>query len=157
MLGVGALVTIWRRPASCSAEAPAGRPGTGGSKGSIAPGDYSKTGEIDWQLDNVGIGEDFIPDICDLSQVRAAYTISDAESFATARELLGKEGVLAGSSSGTLLAAALRYCREQTEPKRVVVFACDTGNKYLIQLHTTSGWKIRRRLSNASNLVICAT
>ena len=42
-------------------------------------------------------------------------SITDAESFATARELLRKEAILAGSSSGTLLAAALRYCREQTD------------------------------------------
>ena len=82
-----------------------------------------------------GIGEDFIPDIADLSMVRAAYTIGDAESFSMARELLRSEGILAGSSSGTLLAAALRYCREQTTPKRVVAFACDTGNKYLSKLY----------------------
>ena len=60
-----------------------------------------------------------------------AYSISDAESFAAARELLREEGILAGSSSGTLLAAALRYCRAQTEPKRVVTLVCDTGAKYL--------------------------
>ena len=82
-----------------------------------------------------GIGEDFIPSIADFSKVTKAYAISDAESFATARELLMKEGVLAGSSSGTLLAAALRYCREQNEPKTVVSFACDTGNKYLSKLY----------------------
>ncbi|MBT8088487.1 MAG: pyridoxal-phosphate dependent enzyme [Gammaproteobacteria bacterium] len=81
-----------------------------------------------------GIGEDFIPSIADFSQVAKAYAISDAESFAAARELLRKEGVLAGSSSGTLLAAALKYCREQTETKNVVTFACDTGNKYLSKL-----------------------
>ena len=81
-----------------------------------------------------GIGEDFIPDIADFSKVAKAYPISDAESFAAARELLRKEGVLAGSSSGTLLAAALKYCREQNEEKRVVTFACDTGNKYLSKL-----------------------
>jgi cystathionine beta-synthase len=81
-----------------------------------------------------GIGEDFIPSIADFSQVAKAYSISDAESFAAARELLRKEGVLAGSSSGTLLAAALRYCREQTDAKTVVTFACDTGNKYLSKL-----------------------
>ena len=63
-----------------------------------------------------------------------AYAISDAESFAAARNLLKREGVLAGSSSGTCLAAALKYCREQTEAKRVVTFACDTGNKYLSKL-----------------------
>ncbi|NCF60622.1 MAG: pyridoxal-phosphate dependent enzyme [Gammaproteobacteria bacterium] len=78
--------------------------------------------------------EDFIPVIADFSQVAKAYAISDAESFAAARELLRREGVLAGSSSGTLLAAALKYCREQTEAKTVVSFACDTGNKYLSKL-----------------------
>jgi cystathionine beta-synthase len=57
-----------------------------------------------------GIGEDFVPPNADLSLVRRAYTIPDVESFAHARELLLHEGVLAGSSSGTLLAAALRYC-----------------------------------------------
>lgn len=82
-----------------------------------------------------GIGEDFIPDIADFSRVVKAYSISDAESFDAARNLLKREGLLAGSSSGTLLAAALKYCREQTEPKRVVSFACDTGNKYLSKLY----------------------
>jgi cystathionine beta-synthase len=81
-----------------------------------------------------GIGEDFIPSIADFSQVARAYAISDAESFAAARQLLRKEGVLAGSSSGTLLSAALKYCREQTQAKNVVTFACDTGNKYLSKL-----------------------
>jgi cystathionine beta-synthase len=82
-----------------------------------------------------GIGEDFIPEICDLSMVGSAYTVTDAESFAAARELLRKEGILAGSSTGTLLEAALRYCRIQEVPKRVVAFACDTGNKYLSKLY----------------------
>ncbi len=99
--------------------------------------DYIKTGEIgekgSWLVE--GIGEDFIPPICDLSEIGAAYTITDAESFAAARELLLKEGILAGSSSGTLLAAALKYCREQTKPCNVVTFACDTGNKYLSKLY----------------------
>ena len=81
-----------------------------------------------------GIGEDFIPDIANFDQVTKAYAISDAESFAAARDLLKKEGVLAGSSSGTLLSAALKYCREQTVAKTVVTFACDTGNKYLSKL-----------------------
>ncbi|MBM4118847.1 pyridoxal-phosphate dependent enzyme, partial [bacterium] len=82
-----------------------------------------------------GIGEDFLPPILDLGRVRRAYTIGDPESFATARLLLRREGILAGSSTGCLLAAALRYCRAQREPKRVVTFACDTGNKYLSKLY----------------------
>ena len=103
--------------------------------GSIVAG-YVNTGEIgdssSWLVE--GIGEDFIPDIAMFDCATRGYSISDAESFAAARELLRKEGILAGSSSGTLLCAALRYCREQTEPKRVVTLACDTGNKYLSKL-----------------------
>ena len=97
---------------------------------------YVNKGELgqsgSWLVE--GIGEDFIPSIADFDRVSKAYPIRDFESFATARKLLREEGILAGSSTGTLLAAALRYCREQTEPKRVVTFACDTGNKYLSKL-----------------------
>ena len=82
-----------------------------------------------------GIGEDFLPDISDFSRVRKAYAVSDKDSFLAGRELLMKEGVLGGSSSGTLLTAALRYCREQTTAKKVVVFVCDTGNKYLSKMY----------------------
>lgn len=82
-----------------------------------------------------GIGEDFLPPISDFSRVSKAYAIADKESFLTARELLAKEGILGGSSTGTLLAAALRYCREQTAPKRVLVLVCDTGNKYLSKMY----------------------
>jgi cystathionine beta-synthase len=86
-----------------------------------------------WMVE--GIGEDFLPAISDFSRVKKAYSISDKESFLTARELLMQEGVLGGSSTGTLLAAALKYCREQTQPKRVVTLVCDTGNKYLSKLY----------------------
>ncbi len=82
-----------------------------------------------------GIGEDFVPPNCDLSRVKRAYSISDAESFAAARELLRCEGILGGSSTGTLVATALRYCREQTEKRRVVTFVCDSGNKYLSKMY----------------------
>jgi len=98
---------------------------------------YVETGEVSTEVGSwlvEGIGEDFVPPIADLSRVKRAYTITDAESFETAREVLRKEGILAGSSSGTLIAAALRYCRAQTEAKRVVTFVCDSGNKYLSKM-----------------------
>ncbi len=98
---------------------------------------YVDTGAIkeevgSWLVE--GIGEDFLPPICDLSRTQRAYTISDDEAFHIAREVLDKEGILAGSSSGTLIAAALRYCRAQEAPKRVVTFVCDSGNKYLSKM-----------------------
>ncbi len=86
-----------------------------------------------WMVE--GIGEDFLPPISDFSRVKKAYSISDKESFLAGRELLAKEGILGGSSTGTLLAAALRYCREQTTPKRVLTLVCDTGNKYLSKMY----------------------
>lgn len=82
-----------------------------------------------------GIGEDFVPDTCDIELANKAYAITDKEAFNTAREVLVKEGIMVGSSSGTLIAAALRYCRDQSEPKRVVTLACDTGNRYLSKLY----------------------
>ncbi len=96
-----------------------------------------------------GIGEDFVPPNADLALVHKAYSISDADSFDTARELLRQKGVLAGSSSGTLLTAALRYCLEQTEPKRVVSLVCDSGAKYLSKVFNPTyiaqeGWTQER-------------
>lgn len=96
----------------------------------VTTGTYGEAGS--WIVE--GIGEDFIPANAQMDLVAKAYSIPDRESVETARLLLEKEGILAGSSSGTLLAAALRYCREQTEPKRVVSLVCDTGGKYLTKM-----------------------
>jgi cystathionine beta-synthase len=106
-----------------------------------------------------GIGEDFIPPNADLSLVSKAYSVGDAESFATSRDLLRREGILAGSSTGTLLSAALRYCREQTAPKRVVTLACDSGAKYLSKVFNPSflaqeGWTHPDRHGTVGDVVV---
>jgi cystathionine beta-synthase len=110
---------------------------------------YVETGEMikagSWTVE--GIGEDFIPDNADMRLIKKAYYVSDRESMEAARELLLKEGVLAGSSSGTLLSAALRYCREQTTPKKVVTFVCDTGAKYLSKVYNDH-WLAEQGLSD---------
>ncbi|KQT86102.1 pyridoxal-phosphate dependent enzyme [Aurantimonas sp. Leaf443] len=94
---------------------------------------FFKTGRLEragsWTVE--GIGEDFVPPNADLSFVRHAYSITDKQSARAVRDLLSKEGILGGSSSGTLLAAALLHCRAQVTAKRVVTFVCDSGNKYL--------------------------
>lgn len=104
-------------------------------KGSILAPLINERKEViagNWRVE--GIGEDFIPIICDIALADKAYTISDQESFQVARDVLLKEGILVGSSTGTLIAAALKYCQQQTEPKRVVTLACDTGARYLSKL-----------------------
>jgi cystathionine beta-synthase len=109
--------------------------------------DYVKTGKVgtagSWAVE--GIGEDFVPGIADLAAVGDAYSIPDEESFAMARELLKQEGILGGSSTGTLLASALRYCRSRTKRERVVSFVCDTGTRYLSKVYNDQ-WMIDQGL-----------
>ncbi|HEY8538206.1 MAG TPA: cystathionine beta-synthase [Steroidobacteraceae bacterium] len=137
VVGVGSSGTIAGLTAFFKKHAPHVEIVLADPRGSILA-EYIQTGKLTeknttWLVE--GIGEDFIPPICDFSLTKRAYSIPDGESFSVARELLRTEGVLAGSSTGTLLAAALRFCREQKEPKRVVTFAADTGARYLSKLY----------------------
>jgi cystathionine beta-synthase len=100
--------------------------------------DYINTGELketnaSWLVE--GIGEDFIPETCDTRHMHEAITVNDADAFACARNLLKKEGIFAGSSSGTTIAAALRYCQNQTTPKKILSFVYDSGEKYLAKMY----------------------
>lgn len=83
-----------------------------------------------------GLGEDVVPQSCDLSFVKQAYSVSDADAFYYTRELLKREGLMTGSSTGCLLAACIEYCQAQTEPKKVVSFACDTGMRYVSKFYS---------------------
>lgn len=111
-------------------------------KGSIlAPlintGENIKPGK--WLVE--GIGEDYIPSICNIKLVKKAYSISDKEAFATARLLLKQEGIYAGSSSGVLVSAALKYCKEQTSKKTVLTLICDGGAKYQDKMYNDAWLK----------------
>jgi cystathionine beta-synthase len=94
----------------------------------VLKGDYSYDGGS-WLVE--GVGEDFIPNNFELSLMDDAETVSDKEAFEVLQVLLREEGILGGSSTGTLVAAAAKWCRKQTDHKNVVTFICDTGNKYL--------------------------
>lgn len=105
-----------------------------------------------------GIGEDFVPVITDISVLNEGIYVNDQQATIVARELLIKEGVFAGSSTGTHLYAALQYCRKQTEAKRVVTIACDTGNKYLAKLYNdewmwNQGFSKRQEFGDLRDLI----
>src|SRR4029453_2669179 len=107
-----------------------------------------------------GMGEDFVPEILELDQIDRGITVTDGESFHTARELLKREGILVGSSTGNLVAAALRYCREQRQPKRVVTFVCDHGAKYLSKMFNDfwmidNGFIKRETFGDLRDLIAC--
>lgn len=97
----------------------------------VTTGTHGQSGS--WLVE--GIGGDYVPANLDIKLARKAYAIPDSEAMLAARELLLREGIMGGSSSGTLLATALRYCREQTTPKRVVTIICDVGGKYLSKMY----------------------
>jgi cystathionine beta-synthase len=82
-----------------------------------------------WKVE--GIGEDFVPRTFNSQLVDEWIRVGDAESFHVARALARREGLLLGGSSGTNVAAALRYARRLTADHLVVALGCDTGRNYL--------------------------
>jgi cystathionine beta-synthase len=82
-----------------------------------------------WKVE--GIGEDFVPKTFNSQVVDEWIRVGDAESFHVARALARREGILAGGSSGTNVAAALRYAQRLTRNHLVVALVCDTGRNYL--------------------------
>lgn len=78
-----------------------------------------------------GIGMEILPQNYDSTVVDEFIRIDDRTSFNTARRLAREEGILAGGSAGTALAAALQYARGLTARDVVVVLLPDTGRGYL--------------------------
>ncbi len=105
-------------------------------EGSVLAG-YHRSGRVGpsgrWLVE--GIGEDYLPSIGDFSLVDEVVTVGDAEAFRTARELLRRTGVAAGSSTGVLLAAALHQARTTPRPSTVLTFVCDQGTRYLTRVY----------------------
>jgi cystathionine beta-synthase len=93
--------------------------------GSVLSGDKPAP----WKVE--GIGEDFVPKTFNSQLVDDWVRVTDAESFHIARGLARREGILAGGSSGTAVAAALRYSRRLTAEHLVVALCADTGRNYL--------------------------
>lgn len=94
-------------------------------EGSVLSGGSPKP----WKVE--GIGEDFVPKTFASQYVDDWERVSDAESFHIARELARREGMLLGGSTGTNVAAALRYARRLGPGHLVVALGCDTGRNYL--------------------------
>ena len=104
----------------------------------VTKGNYKYEGGS-WLVE--GIGEDFIPTNLNLDLVDDAVTVSDKEAFEVLQKLLKEEGILAGSSTGTLISGAIKWCQKQDSHKKVVTFVCDTGNKYLSKAFSKSWLK----------------
>jgi cysteine synthase A len=79
-----------------------------------------------------GIGAGFVPDVLKLNLVDEIIKVKDEEAMETARQLVQKEGLLVGISSGAAAYAALQVAaRQEYENKLIVVILPDTGERYL--------------------------
>jgi cystathionine beta-synthase len=78
-----------------------------------------------------GIGEDIIPETIDFGVIDGVEQVPDRESFLMARRLCREEGIFAGGSSGTVLAAALRVAERMRKGQTLVVILPDAGGRYL--------------------------
>src|SRR5580765_2038608 len=109
-------------------------------EGSVLSGGSPKA----WKVE--GIGEDFVPRTFNSQMVDDWVRVTDAESFNVARELARREGMLLGGSTGTNVAAALRYARRLGPGHLVVALGCDTGRNYLSKFFD-DGWLKANNLS----------
>jgi cystathionine beta-synthase len=110
--------------------------------GSVLSGGSPKS----WKVE--GIGEDFVPKTFNGQLVDEWIRITDGESFHAAREVARKEGIMLGGSSGTALAAALKYAQRLGPEQVVVVMGADTGRNYLSKLYDDE-WLAKNNLVSA--------
>jgi cysteine synthase len=79
-----------------------------------------------------GIGAGFIPAILDVSIIDEVATVTDDESFETARRIAKEEGIICGISCGAAMAVALKVAaRPESKGKTIVVVLPDSGERYL--------------------------
>lgn len=109
-------------------------------EGSVLSGGSPKP----WKVE--GIGEDFVPKTFTSQYVDEWERVGDAESFHAARELARREGMLLGGSTGTNVAAALRYARRLGPGHLVVALGCDTGRNYLSKFFDDN-WLAQNKLT----------
>ncbi|MGZ4481674.1 MAG: cystathionine beta-synthase, partial [Gaiellales bacterium] len=82
-----------------------------------------------------GIGEDFYPETMDLSLIDEMVTVSDRDSFVTARRMAREEGLLVGGSGGTAVHALLQVAKRYGPDATLVTILPDSGRAYLSKFY----------------------
>lgn len=94
-----------------------------------------------------GIGEDFVPSTIDLSLMDDVIQVTDEESFIMARRLVKEFGILAGGSSGSAVAGAIKYFlknpQKEFPKKNALIILCDSYNRYLNK-YLNDDWMIEK-------------
>lgn len=77
-----------------------------------------------------GIGAGFVPKVLDRAAVDGVIKISKEEAFEYTQRLAREEGILAGISTGASIAAVVKQLKDIQEPKKILTFNYDTGERY---------------------------
>ena len=88
-----------------------------------------------------GVGADFIPKNFDYSVIDSWVSVADKDGFLMARKMLKSEGIYAGGSSGMAIFGAMKFAKKIKTKKRILVFLCDTGSRYVNKLYSDDWMK----------------
>jgi cystathionine beta-synthase len=78
-----------------------------------------------------GLGDEFIIACVEFDLIDDFYQISDRDAFASAANLVRREGILAGGSSGAAIWASLKLAHSLDQPARIVTVFPDGASRYL--------------------------
>ena len=79
-----------------------------------------------------GIGAGFVPSILNTHVYDEVFTVTEEKAYEFGLEVVKRQGVLCGISSGAALFAAVEVAkRPENEGKTIVVLLTDTGERYL--------------------------
>ena len=117
--------------------------------------DFFKTGKLTeaYAYSLEGIGEDFLPSTMHMDVLDDIVRVSDKECYLMTRDLVRKEGIFAGGSSGAAICGALKWLQKNdTEGKQVLILLPDTGRQYLGKIFNDDWMRENRYLDAPTDL-----
>jgi len=117
--------------------------------------DYFHTGQLTQPHSYLleGIGEDFLPTTMNFDVVDDVVRVNDAESFRATRELVSREGLFCGVSSGAAIAGGIKYLRRNDRAEmNVVILLPDNGSKYLSKVYSDNWMQENGFMGNDSSM-----
>jgi len=100
-----------------------------------------------------GVGEDIVPGTLNFQYVDEVITVSDKESFNTARRITREEGIFIGGSGGLAAHAALKLAKNLPKDKIVVTLLPDSGYKYLSTFYSDD-WMQENRFFDLETILL---